>query len=130
MIVTGDRVARFVGSHLDTIICPPFTAMGLERNGQIICGAVFNVYTGPDIEMTVAGHGWTRGLINSIGDYVFGQLGCIRMQVTTEQESVAVLAERIGAQREGILRNKYGEGRNGIALGILAREYGLGLKDK
>lgn len=125
MIITGERVARFVGERLDTIICPPFTSMGVERNGEIICGAVFNVFTGPDIEMTVAGHGWTRGFINSIGTYVFDQLGCIRMQVTTEQEYVAQMAERIGGKREGVLRNKFGMGRDGILLGFQKGEYGL-----
>lgn len=123
MIVTDERVARFVGAQIATIIYPPFTCMGIERDGDIIAGAVFNCYTGPDIEVTVAGHGWTRGFLKAVGQYVFGQLGCIRLQITTEQESIASVSERMGGKREGVLRDKYGRGRNGIVLGVLAGEY-------
>ena len=123
MIVTDDRVARFVGARVNAIIYPPFTCMGIERDGQVIGGAVFNCFTGHDLEVTVAGHGWTRGFLKAVGDYVFRQLGCIRMQVTTEQEAIARVSERMGGRREGVLRDKFGRGRDGIVLGILEAEY-------
>lgn len=125
MIVTGDRVAAFVGARIDAIIYPPFTAMGIERRGELIAGAVFNCFTGHDIEVTVAGHGWTRGFIQAVGDYVYRQMGCVRMQITTEHQFVAHLAERLGGKREGILRDKFGRGKNGILVGILAEEFCL-----
>lgn len=123
MIVTDDRVARFVGERVGAIIYPPFTCMGIERDGEIVAGAVFNCFTGHDVEVTVAGHGWTRGFFRAVGDYVFGQLGCVRMQVTTEQETIARVSERMGGKREGLLRNKFGRGRDGIVLGVLDTEY-------
>ena len=123
MIVTDDRVARFVGERVGAIIYPPFTCMGIERDGEIVAGAVFNCFTGHDVEVTVAGHGWTRGFFRAVGDYVFGQLGCVRMQVTTEQETIARVSERMGGKREGMLRNKFGRGRDGIVLGVLDTEY-------
>jgi len=123
VIVTDDRVAKFVGARVDAIIYPPFTAMGIERDGEIIGGVVFNCFTGPDVEVTVAGRGWTRGFLSSVGAYVFGQLGCVRAQITTEQESVARLAERLGGRREGVLRDKFGRGRDGIVIGVLEQEY-------
>lgn len=123
MIVTDDRVARFVGERVGAIIYPPFTCMGIERDGEIVAGAVFNCFTGHDVEVTVAGHGWTRGFFRAVGDYVFGQLGCVRMQVTTEQETIARVSERMGGKREGVLRNKFGRGRDGIVLGVLDTEY-------
>lgn len=123
MIVTDDRVARFVGAHVGAIIYPPYTCMGIEKDGQIIAGAVFNCFTGHDVEVTIAGHGWTLGFTRAVGRYVFDQLKCIRMQVTTEQEAVAGFAERLGFKREGVLRNKFGVGRNGIILGVLRDEW-------
>jgi RimJ/RimL family protein N-acetyltransferase len=48
------------------------------------------------------------------------------MTVTTEQEAVATLAERFGGKREGVLRDQFGEGRDGIVLGILRREWKFG----
>ena len=123
MIVTDDRVARFVGAQIGVIIYPPFTCMGIERNGEIIAGAVFNCFTGPSIDVTVAGHGWTQGFLSAVGDYVFRQLGCLRIEITTEQEKIARVSERMGGKREGVLRNKFGRGRDGIVLGILDTEY-------
>ena len=125
MIVADARVSEFVSAQINTLIFPPFTCAGIERDGRIIAGAVFNCFTGADIEATIAGHGWTRGFIRAVGQYVYGQLGCVRMQVSTEQELVARFAERLGGKREGIMRDKFGKGRDGILIGILADEYGL-----
>lgn len=121
--MTDDRVARFVGARVGLIIYPPFTSMGIERGGNVIGGVVFNCFTGPSIEATVAGRGWSRGFFEAVGRYVFDQLGCIRIDVTTEHEAVAQMAERLGARREGVLRDKFGRGRDGIVLGVLEQEY-------
>ena len=123
MIVTDERVARFVGGQIGSIIYPPFTAMGVERGGEVIGGAVFNCYTGPDIELTLAGKVWSRSFLREVGAYAFDQLGCVRVQMTTEQEKVAQYAERLGGKREGVLRDKFGKGRDGILVGVLEQEY-------
>ena len=123
MIVTDDRVARFVGERVGAIICPPFTCMGVEKDGEIVVGVIFNNFNGASIEISVAGSVWTRGFLQAVGAYVFDQLKCCRMQITTEQETVARVSERMGGKREGVLRNKFGRGRDGIVLGILDTEY-------
>ena len=123
MIVTDERVARFVGAQIGSIIYPPFTCMGLEQDGEIVGGAVFNCFTGHDIELTLAGRVWSRPFLKALGEYAFKQLGCIRVQMTTEQEAVARYAERLGGKREGVLRNKFGRGRDGIVIGLLSEEY-------
>ena len=123
MIVTDERVARFVGAQVNAIIYPPFTCMGLEQDGEIIGGAVFNCFTGHDIELTLAGRVWSRPFLKALGEYAFDQLGCIRVQMTTEQDHVANIAERLGGKREGVLRDKFGRGRDGIVIGVLEQEY-------
>lgn len=123
MIVTDERVARFVGERCGTIIYPPFTVMGIERNGEITAGVVFNCYTGNDIAVTVAGGPFTRGFIAEVGKYVFGQLSCLRMSITTEQPKVIEIARRLGAQTEGLKRNHFGKGRDGTVLGILREDW-------
>jgi len=45
------------------------------------------------------------------------------MTFTTEQQSVARLAERLGGKLEGEMRDFYGPGRNGLIIGILKSEY-------
>lgn len=123
MIVTDERVARFVGERCETIICPPFTCMGIERGGEVTAGVVFNNYTGHDIEVTVAGGPFNRGFISAVGKYVFEQVGCLRMSITTEQPKVIKIAHRLGAQTEGLKRNRFGKGRDGTVLGILREDW-------
>jgi hypothetical protein len=84
-IVTDERVAKFVGERCGTIIYPPYTAMGIERNDVITAGVVFNCYTGNDIAVTVAGGPFNRDFIAAVGQYVFGKIGCLRMSITTEK---------------------------------------------
>jgi hypothetical protein len=126
LIATDERVARFVSERLGVSICPPFTCMGIERDGEIVAGVIFHCFEGPAVHVTVAGTGWTPGFIRAVGEYVYGQLGCLRMTVTTEQETVATLAERFGGKREGVLRDQFGEGRDAIVVGILKNEWKFG----
>lgn len=121
--VGDERVARFVGQQVNRIVYPPFTAIGTEVDGEIVNGAVFNCFTGPSCHVTIAGHGWTRGFLAEVGHYVFGTLKCERITVITEQPKVVRIAERLGGQVEGLLRNEFGKGRDGILVGILASEY-------
>ena len=122
-IIIGDEVGRFVGERCNTMICPPYTAMGIERDGEIVAGVIFNGFTRHDVHVTVAGHGFTRGFICAVGNYVFHQLDCLRMTITTEQEQVVDYAKRLGAQTEGRKRNHFGKGRHGIVLGILREDW-------
>ena len=123
MIVADDRVARFVSDRLGFTLCPPFTTMGIERDGEIIGGVLFNQFEGADVHFTAAGEGWTRGFYQAVGEYVFRTLGCERMTATTASEQVAKLAEKLGGKREGVLRSHFGPGNDAIIVGILRDEY-------
>lgn len=123
MIVTDDRVARFVEYVIGQQIAPPYTCMGIEAGGRITAGVVFNVFEGAAINVTVAGKGWTRGFVRAVGEYVFGQLGCSRITVITERPEVVALAERLGGEVEGIMRNQFGPGRDGALIGILKEDW-------
>jgi RimJ/RimL family protein N-acetyltransferase len=127
VIITGWRVIEYVSSKIGRDIIPPCTAIGREKGGLIVAGVVFNIYTGPDIEVTVAAEqgGVTRGLVAACGRYVFSQLGCLRASITTEQSHVINLATRLGAQTEGRKRNAFGLGRDAILLGILKEDWKL-----
>lgn len=122
-IVDDERVARFVGERVGRVIVPPFTVMGIERNGEIVAGVIFNHYEVTDVHVTIAGRGWTRGFLAEVGHYVFGALRCERITVVTEQPEVVRIAERLGGEIEGLMRNHFGQGRDGIVLGILKTDY-------
>lgn len=123
MIVTDERVARFVSERVGSAFCPPFTAMGIERDGEIVAGVIFNQFEGANVHVTIAGTGWTRDFIEAVGQYVFGQLGCLRMTITTRQSAVVSYAERLGAEVEGRMRDHFGEGCDGILLGLLRKDW-------
>lgn len=123
MIVADERVARFVSEEVGFGLCPPYSVIGIEKDGMIVAGVLINQFEGHDCHITVAGKGWTRGFIETVGQYVFEQLGCIRVTLTTEQPLVVSLAVRLGGQVEGCLRNHFGPGRNGTIIGILREEF-------
>lgn len=102
---------------------PPLTCMGLEKDGEIIGGVVFNIFEGPDIHISVAGSGWSKGFLAEVGHYVYTVLGCERMTVITEKTETVRLAEKLGGQVEGLMRNHFGAGRNAFIVGILKSEY-------
>lgn len=112
-----------MSERLGVALCPPYTCMGKERDGVVIAGVVFNQFEGPNVHVSIAGTGWSRAFIRAVGEYVFGQLGCGRMTVTTEQESVAGYALRLGGQVEGRMTDYYGDGRDGILIGILRKNW-------
>lgn len=126
MIVSDARVPAFAMANLNKRIVPPFTCLGIERKGEVIGAVVFNNYERTDVHVTVAGSGWTRGFLRVVGKYVFGTLGCLRATIVTEQDKVIDLAQRLGGQTEGTLRNHFGPGRHGIVVGILREDYRFG----
>lgn len=123
MIVTDERIAEFVGKELGFGVFPPWTAMGIEKDGQIIGGVLLNCFEGKDLHVSVAGRGFGKNFLQSVGEYVYNQLGCTRMTVQTEHDSIVRLAQRLGGQIEGRLRDHFGEGRDAVIIGILRGEY-------
>lgn len=123
MIVEGERVARFVSGRLGFGLCPPYVAMGIERDGEIIAGALFNHFEGADVHVSIAGSGWSKEFVRAIGRYVFGQLGCVRMTAITESARVATYGIRLGGHIEGTLRSHFGRGRDALVIGILEDEW-------
>lgn len=126
MIVADERVARFVSDALGIALCPPWTVMGVERDGEVVGGVLFNCFEGANVHVTVAGTGWTRSFLSAVGEYVYDTLGCERMTFTTEQDDVAALALRLGGQVEGMLRSHFGKGRDGVVVGVLRDEWRYG----
>lgn len=126
-IVEGDEVARFVSESIGVSFVPPFTTMGIEKDGEIVGGVLFNVFEGSDVHVSIAGHGWSRGFCVAVGQYVFGQLGYERMTAVTEIPKIVKIAERLGGKVDGLMRNHFGKGRDAFVVGILKEEYRFGL---
>ncbi len=126
-IVTDERVSEYVSRKYGSHFVPPFTAMGIERDGVVVAGVVFNNMTARDIEVSVAGERgqFTLGFLRAVGRYVFGQLNCSRLSITTRQEIVCDIARRLGAQMEGVKRDHFGPGQDAMLLGILKKDWAI-----
>lgn len=125
MIVRGHPVAQFAAIQLKATIVPPYETIGVEEDGEIVAGMVFNHWTETDIHVSVAAKGGKlhRGLIRAAGRYVFGQLGCCRATLITESKQVFDYGLRLGAADEGLCRNQFGIGRDGYRLAFHRDEW-------
>lgn len=103
-------------------MCPPYYAVGEEVDGELVAGIILCGFERYDVQVSVAGKGWSRRLLRAIHDYVFSQLGVLRATFLTEQPKVAEYALRLGGSIEGVLRNHYGPGRDAILIGLLREE--------
>lgn len=99
----ADFVIRTIGCDA---FSPPYTTIGVvDRAGRIVGGWVFNGYTGPNVEVSLAGRGAiARGVLRAVAHYVFQQLGCRRATAHIKSRNVRALlqAERGGWRREGM----------------------------
>jgi len=94
-----DRIIPWVGSRIDEDQFGDAVAIGLEEDGELIAGVVFNLYTGPSIMMHVAavpGRRWN--------------LDAQRFD------------EHLGFKREGLIRKGASDGSNLILYGMLKEE--------
>lgn len=123
VVVGGKRVSDFVSDKIGRGLCPPFTALGIERDGEIIAGAIFNVFEAEDVHVTISGTGWTKGFLAEVGHYVFTVLKKSRITALTEQEKVVSFGLRLGGRVEGVMRDHFGPGRDATIIGILKNEY-------
>lgn len=121
--VRGQGVADFVYNIFGRKPTPPYVAIGTEIDGVIVNGVIINVWTGFDAHVTIGGTKWTKGLLAVIHHYAYQSLGCIRLTVITEQTSIVRYAERLGGEVEGLLRNQFGPGRDGVLVGILKEDW-------
>lgn len=124
-IQTGEEVAWWVGKQIRRPICPPYEAIGVVSDGEIIGGVVFNLWTGPNIHITAAGSPgvWSRIFLRRLAAYVFDELGCVRATFTTESPRAVDVCRRLGARHEGTMRNAYGPGRDGLIFGLLKEDW-------
>ena len=97
-------------------------AIGVAGRRGLIGGFVFTNWTGPSIEMSLAGRGViSRSAWAAVADYVFGQCGCSRLAIHTERGNTRVraIAPKLGFRFEGVARRMYG-GQDGLTYALTA----------
>jgi RimJ/RimL family protein N-acetyltransferase len=132
------RVIEWVGQRVDEDEFPSGSiGIGLEEDGELIAGVVFNMYTKAGICMHVAaapGKRWmTKDYLWRVFAYPFLQLNCNRVTGLVREDNIVAqkFDEHIGFKREGLIRKGATDGSNIILYGMLKEECRwLGVKNE
>lgn len=123
-----DRVSRWVAERIDEEFIGKVNTLGLEEDGKLIAGVVFNQYTGPGIMAHVAADPtkrWmNRDFLYRAFAYPFIQLECRRVTglVRVDNLPAQKFDEHLGFKREGVLRQACDDGSDLIVYGMLREE--------
>ena len=124
MIYVFDKpkiVGKWVTKQTGVTFSAPFEAIGIVKGPKFVGAAIFNNYTGPNIELTIVGRSTiTKEFMAIIGRYAFYQLGCDRLGITYRKgdDRVARIACRLGWKYEGCLSRFYGD-CDAVVMGLV-----------
>lgn len=98
LVANSLEIAQFVRNHTDCLIPLDGAAyIGLEKDGEVVAGVMYDHFTGSSITATIAKAPnvmLTREFMKAIFEYPFEQLGCgvlIAFVAETNYKSVAFL---------------------------------------
>ena len=129
-IVTNidDYVKAWVAKRIGINGFGPSTAIGVQKDGQLIAGAVFHDYRPKNgqIEASIASDSprWaTRSVLYSLFAYPFIQCDANRLLVTCDEsnDKAMKMNKQLGFTPEGILRQMYYP-NDAIIFGMLKNE--------
>lgn len=108
---TGKTLAGFYSAYTKISVLTNYTAMGWQHNDKIVGIALFDNYTGNNIDIHIwAEKGVTRSMITAVYDYAFNQLQCLRMsgKIASDNKKLLQLLPRFGFEYECTLRDYLG----------------------
>jgi RimJ/RimL family protein N-acetyltransferase len=124
----SERVMRFVAEHVGAETFKDYAAIGLEKDGELIAGVLFDNKSGANIHMHVASNGtrhWmTPAYMAACFRYAFVQEKCARITglVRADNTDAQRFDEHLGFRREGQLRAACADGTDLIIYGMLKDE--------
>ena len=128
----GTLNARIVKTWFEDQIGEPFenkfSAIGFLKDDKIQAAAIFNNYTGNNIDFHYYGPRITRGNYREIIDYVFNFLKCNRLTTIPHREhkKTLIILPRMGFMQEAILKYYYGvdDSKDGLVY-VLTKDRAL-----
>lgn len=125
-----EPIAEWVGLQLtkDIEAFKPCKAIGIERNGELIAGVIYNNYqSGLLIEMSIASldKRWaTRHTLRALFAYPFIQLNLKRVQAlcSAKDEGVKMFLKKLGFLHEGTHSCGYHNGDDALSFGMLKHQ--------
>jgi RimJ/RimL family protein N-acetyltransferase len=122
------QVCEWVASRVGETEFISARALGLEQDGKLIAGVVYENYTGKNITMHVAavpGKRWlNKDFLYRSFAYPFLQLNCNRVTGLVKADNLEAqkFDEHLGFKREGLLRQACEDGTDLILYGMLKTE--------
>ena len=121
-----DYVKAWVSNKLNIRSFGPSTAIGVQKDNQLIAGVVYHDYRDGQIESSIASSSvcWaTRSVLYSLFAYPFIQVGARRLLVTCDESNAKAMKmnKQLGFTPEGILRKLY-DPNDAIVWGMLKDE--------
>lgn len=125
LVFDRSRVLEWAEARLPGIDMERAQGIGVAdpKTGEMIAAAIFHNFRGHDVEIGFAADSprWAqRGVVRAIFDYVFNQLGCVRVTtIIAETNNRALrLNDGLGFVREGRHPNGMAPGVAAISLGM------------
>lgn len=113
-------IAEYVSSGTGDHFSPPYVGIGFTRDNKTLCGgALFNNWTGANIEVSIYGPGALTRYAMGVGcRYVFRQIRAQRITAKTRRSNRVMqkLLPRLGFTFEGVQKRYYGSHRKDDAL--------------
>ena len=110
-----ERIGRFVGLAIESKGWSPFTAIGLEKNGILIAGVVYDNYNGKNIFAHIAATGrhWlNKEFLWYMHHYPFMELKVSRVtgMVSEKNKDAIKFIEHLGGELESKLEKAHPDG--------------------
>ena len=121
------RVYDFVRQYVPVSIVAGSQALGLEKDGELVAGVIYEGFNGHNVWMHVAGapgKRWmTKLYLQTCFHYPFVTLGCSRISGYVEARNEVALAfdEHLGFKREAVLKGAASDGGDVVLL-VMRRE--------
>lgn len=125
-----EQVMQFVAERTGEERYHDYSAIGLERDGALVAGVVYQLYTGQGGSMLMhvasdtSRHWMTPAYMAACFRYPFVQMKCRRVTglVRADNNAAQRFDEHLGFRREGLIRQGATDGVDMILYGMLRSE--------
>lgn len=127
LISNPARVFDFLNRHMPMQPVGGMKGIGLERDGELVAGVLYEGFNGRNVWMHVAGEPggrWmTKSLLRTAFDYPFNQMGVERISgyVNASNHAARRLDEHLGFREEATLHGAAPDGGD-VLIYVMRRE--------
>lgn len=125
LVKQDSRAAKlYIEDREDVVILDPYIGLIVERDGKQVGAFILNDYTpGQNIEMSavISGHVSVADL-RGIFRYCFNRVRRVTARTSVNNKRTLHVLDKLGFQREGVLRQWFRDGSDAVLFGLLKSE--------